>query len=336
MGVKTRWDTKILEKSIETMKTGDITADSGNLSMSKMSTPRPGLRPKKMTKFDGNKILQPMLMKAAQRRAEVITLDDSMEEKKAKTKSNDVSIEFIRVIDRKAEKRRKQVEEITKKKRKSLEQIPKDVKTLTKVARRVKRGQRVGEPKKQQNNQGFRFNPTSEPALNFGRQVPLSLRAKRPIVIDGSNVAMDHGKQIHNKEWFSVKGIEIAINYFKDRGHTNIKVFIPRYRLHENDNRELMQHLLKENYLILTNSRILPNGERISSYDDRIMVETAKLSNAVVLSNDQYRDLLNESRGNDEVIAYRLLPFNFVNDLFICPKDPLEKKGPHLDEFLCF
>ena len=165
------------------MKTGDITADFGNLSMSKMSTPRPGLRPKKMTKFDGNKILQPMLMKAAQRRAEVITLDDSMEEKKAKTKSNDVSIEFIRVIDRKAEKRRKQVEEITKKKRKSLEQIPKDVKTLTKVARRVKRGQRVGEPKKQQNNQGFRFNPTSEPALNFGRQVPLSLRAKRPIGI---------------------------------------------------------------------------------------------------------------------------------------------------------
>ena len=147
---------------------------------------------------------------------------------------------------------------------------------------------------------------------------------------------MDHGKQIYNKEWFSVKGIEIAINYFKDRGHTNIKVFIPRYRLHENDNRELMQRLLKENYLILTNSRILPNGERISSYDDRIMVETAKLSNAVVLSNDQYRDLLNESRGNDEVIAYRLLPFNFVNDLFICPKDPLGKKGPHLDEFLCF
>ena len=179
--VKTQGDTKIHEKSIETMKTGDITADFCNLSMSKMSTPRSGLRPKKMTKFDGNKILQPMLMKAAQRRAEVITLDDSMEEKKAKTKSNDVSIEFIRVIDRKAEKRRKQVEEITKKKRKSLEQIPKDVKTLTKVARRVKRGQRVGEPKRQQTNEGFRFNPTSKPALNFGRQVPLSLRAKRPI-----------------------------------------------------------------------------------------------------------------------------------------------------------
>ena len=155
-------------------------------------------------------------------------------------------------------------------------------------------------------------------------------------VIDGSNVAMDHGRQVHNRPWFSVRGIEIAIEYFKKKGHTNIKVVIPRFRQYENDNRELMRRLEDKNYLILTHSRKLPNGKRISSYDDRIIVEYASKAEAVILTNDQYRDLLNESIGMDFVIANRLLPFNFVNDHFFCPKDPLGRDGPTLNDFLCF
>ena len=41
----------------------------------------------------------------------------------------------------------------------------------------------------------------------------------RPIVIDGSNVAMSHG----NKETFSCKGIKICIDWFKSRGHEVVK-----------------------------------------------------------------------------------------------------------------
>ncbi|MEQ2278263.1 hypothetical protein XENORESO_015138 [Xenotaenia resolanae] len=48
----------------------------------------------------------------------------------------------------------------------------------------------------------------------------------RPIVIDGSNVAMSHG----NKEVFSCRGIELAVNFFLDRGHNNITVFVPSWR----------------------------------------------------------------------------------------------------------
>ncbi|XP_011922029.1 PREDICTED: probable ribonuclease ZC3H12D isoform X2 [Cercocebus atys] len=48
----------------------------------------------------------------------------------------------------------------------------------------------------------------------------------RPIVIDGSNVAMSHG----NKETFSCRGIKLAVDWFRDRGHTYIKVFVPSWR----------------------------------------------------------------------------------------------------------
>uniref|UniRef100_A0A3B5LVL4 Uncharacterized protein n=1 Tax=Xiphophorus couchianus TaxID=32473 RepID=A0A3B5LVL4_9TELE len=48
----------------------------------------------------------------------------------------------------------------------------------------------------------------------------------RPIVIDGSNVAMSHS----NKEVFSCRGIELAVDFFLDRGHNNITVFVPSWR----------------------------------------------------------------------------------------------------------
>ena len=48
----------------------------------------------------------------------------------------------------------------------------------------------------------------------------------RPIVIDGSNVAMHHGQW---KE-FSVRGIELVVRYFEARGHDKIVAFVPEYR----------------------------------------------------------------------------------------------------------
>lgn len=47
-----------------------------------------------------------------------------------------------------------------------------------------------------------------------------------PIVIDGSNVAMSHG----NKERFSCKGIRICVDWFLQRGHRDITVFVPMWR----------------------------------------------------------------------------------------------------------
>lgn len=50
--------------------------------------------------------------------------------------------------------------------------------------------------------------------------------ALRAVVIDGSNVAMSHG----NKEFFSCLGIQLAVNFFLDRGHTDVTVFVPSWR----------------------------------------------------------------------------------------------------------
>jgi hypothetical protein len=49
----------------------------------------------------------------------------------------------------------------------------------------------------------------------------------RPVVIDGSNVAMSHGRHMNV---FSVKGIKMVVEFFKARGHKNVIAFLPEYR----------------------------------------------------------------------------------------------------------
>ncbi|XP_006102348.1 protein KHNYN [Myotis lucifugus] len=154
----------------------------------------------------------------------------------------------------------------------------------------------------------------------------------RHIVIDGSNVAMVHGLQ-HN---FSSRGIAIAVQYFWDRGHRDITVFVPQWRFNR-DARVKEGHYLQKLYslslLSLTPSRVM-DGKRISSYDDRFMVKLAEETDGIIVSNDQFRDLAEESEKWMAIIRERLLPFTFVGNLFMVPDDPLGRNGPMLDEFL--
>lgn len=41
-----------------------------------------------------------------------------------------------------------------------------------------------------------------------------------------ATVFCSHG----NKEMFSCMGIQLAVDWFKERGHTNITVFVPQWR----------------------------------------------------------------------------------------------------------
>ena len=49
-------------------------------------------------------------------------------------------------------------------------------------------------------------------------------------------------------------------------------------------------------------------------YDDRFVLKLAAETNGIVVSNDNYRDLLNENQEYRTVVDERLLMYTFVND----------------------
>ncbi|XP_042346501.1 ribonuclease ZC3H12A [Plectropomus leopardus] len=157
----------------------------------------------------------------------------------------------------------------------------------------------------------------------------------RPIVIDGSNVAMSHG----NKEVFSCRGIQLAVNFFLDRGHNTITVFVPSWRKEQPrpdaplTDQHILMELEKRKILVYTPSRRV-GGKRVVCYDDRFIVKLAYESDGVIVSNDTYRDLQGERPEWKKCIEERLLMFSFVNDKFMPPDDPLGRHGPSLDNFL--
>lgn len=85
------------------------------------------------------------------------------------------------------------------------------------------------------------------------------LAGLRPVVIDGSNVAMSHG----NKEIFSCRGIKICVDWFRSRGHKEITVFVPKWRKEASrpDNpvadQEILGELERDRLLVFTPSRLV-------------------------------------------------------------------------------
>ena len=157
----------------------------------------------------------------------------------------------------------------------------------------------------------------------------------RPIVIDGSNVAMDHGNQLV----FSCRGIKLCVEYFRQRGHTDITVFVPKWRTQESRpdspiiDQEVLNELARQAILKFTPSRWNGN-RRIVCYDDKYTVELADQNGGIIVSNDNFRDLLKENPKWKETIEQRTLMYTFVGDRFMPPDDPLGRRGPSLDDFL--
>ena len=165
--------------------------------------------------------------------------------------------------------------------------------------------------------------------------VPFQADLLRPIVIDGSNVAMSHG----NQQVFSCRGIKLCVEFFKRRGHTDITVFVPLWRKQELRpespiaEREILDELSRQNVLKFTPSR--KSGNRlIVCYDDKYTVELADRNGGIIVSNDGFRDLIKENPRWRETIEQRTLMYTFAGDLFMPPDDPLGRKGPSLDDFL--
>ncbi|VDP01559.1 unnamed protein product [Heligmosomoides polygyrus] len=159
----------------------------------------------------------------------------------------------------------------------------------------------------------------------------------RPIVIDGSNLAMTHGR----KEMFSCAGIRDCVRFFTDRGHDDVLVFIPQFRRETAradcpiTDQHILNELDAERRIVWTPSRRI-NGRRIVCHDDLYILRTAEEKDAVIVSNDGYRDLLREHPQYRRVVEQRLLMYSFVDGKFMPPDDPLGRYGPRLQQFLSY
>ncbi|KAM3958424.1 uncharacterized protein ACR2FA_007576 [Aphomia sociella] len=152
----------------------------------------------------------------------------------------------------------------------------------------------------------------------------------RMIIIDGSNVAMEYSK---GRE-FSVKALKICIDYFLTRGHV-VRAFVPRFRCKfgMSSNPRLLDDLERHGLVVYTPSKEI-QGRCIASYDDRYIVQCAAEFDGIIVSGDNYRDLLSENPRWRYVIENRVLPFTWVNGMIMFPKDPLGRYGPTLENFL--
>ncbi|OCU01539.1 protein KHNYN [Xenopus laevis] len=177
-----------------------------------------------------------------------------------------------------------------------------------------------------------RFNEAMQTPFQLNLRNEKGREELRYIIIDGSNVAMIHG--LHR--FFSCRGIALAVQYFWDRGHRGITVFVPQWRM-KKDSKVKEQHFLTElndlGLLSFTPSRTI-EGKRVTSYDDRFMLQLAEKKDGVIVTNDNLRDIAAESQAWKAIIKDRLLQFTFVGDIFMVPDDPLGRNGPPLNQFL--
>ncbi|XP_050097843.1 NEDD4-binding protein 1 isoform X2 [Anopheles aquasalis] len=153
---------------------------------------------------------------------------------------------------------------------------------------------------------------------------------KRMIIIDGCNVAYSH----LNGKAFSVKGLQLCIDYFKKLGH-EVSAVVPQYKMKrfQSTDQDLLNKLHDQGSIVLAPSKTLP-GQCSSSYDDRLILRVAERFDAAIISNDNFRDLLHHSPAWREIIKTRVIGYTWVKDCFFLPDDPYGRQGPSLQEIL--
>lgn len=76
---------------------------------------------------------------------------------------------------------------------------------------------------------------------------------------------------------------------------------------------DILLELERTRMLVFTPSREI-GGKRMVCYDDRYILRLASELDGVVVSNDNYRDLANESPAFRSVVQNNILMYSFVND----------------------
>jgi len=196
------------------------------------------------------------------------------------------------------------------------------------------------------NNQlGVRPKQT-QPVVKNKDNIPQTRGSLRPIFLDAGNICYYKGKCVT----FELDGLSAAIQWFTSRGHKHVLAVLPASRriklLKEgrHEDVETLDDLHKRGLLTFTPSR--KTDERCwDSYDDRYMIEFAAEKKGIVVSNDQFQDLLSdypiEKPPNYEMyleqIRNRTLGFAFMFDHFKPDPSPRGKDRRYkvsLEDFL--
>ena len=146
-------------------------------------------------------------------------------------------------------------------------------------------------------------------------------KIKPLIILDASNIAMRHGNQK-----FSSKGIEIVINYFQNNGHKVVS-FLPEYFFRQKDPNSYLnkKRVVPDNidYLKELNDKHLVIQSPPQDYDDSYCIQYAKTHDAFIVTNDLFRDYLdnitdNRKRETERMwVKERCISFTFNQDEFI-------------------
>ena len=68
--------------------------------------------------------------------------------------------------------------------------------------------------------------------------------------------------------------------------------------------------------MVFTPSRQV-GGRRLICYDDRYILRLAAETDGIVVSNDNYRDLVSENPEYRKIVEERILMYSFVNNRFV-------------------
>lgn len=134
----------------------------------------------------------------------------------------------------------------------------------------------------------------------------------RTIIIDGVNVA----QSFSNYGTFSVRGLEIAINFFENKGH-RVKAVCPQNYTQrvKTDDQNGFHRLVKQRKVVLTPCKRLPSNTNCCTHK-KLILDITHSKEGVIISNDNFRDLLNENEKWNEVIRSRILGYSWSNGTF--------------------
>lgn len=155
---------------------------------------------------------------------------------------------------------------------------------------------------------------------NIRNPINLNVRKFKPLILlDASNIAMRHGDKT-----FSTKGIQIVMDYFTINGH-KVLSFLPEYLFKENVNSGKKKRVVPDdiNYLNKLYSEGLVVQTPPQDYDDSYVIQYAKKYDSFIVTNDMYRDYLENIKDNRLRETERmwtkekLISFTFNKDEFI-------------------